>query len=262
MSALSLTPQQISVSLENKDGELRLDSRIVANGFGISNHTSYRTNVLMKYESTFAELGVIFKMTLDNGEIVWYLNQDQVNFAGTLSRNTEKAVNFKLNLVKAFSIAKQIIPIQNDRIRELELEVRLAELRGNLINTTSALVSLHGEALGLAIAGFDGQVVEVKIPVTEVLNPVTGNSEEFLDAKQLASEVRRRSGQKVKSNAEFVRKLRAANRDDLILPVTRNTVNEYIRPSDLDEAIEIVYGKYKQTLLQPVGELTRVNIIN
>jgi hypothetical protein len=45
-------------------------------------------------------------MTLDNGEIVWYLNQDQFNFAGTLARNTEKAVNFKLNLVKAFSIAK------------------------------------------------------------------------------------------------------------------------------------------------------------
>jgi hypothetical protein len=109
MANLILSPQQISASLENHEGELRLDSRIIASGFGLPNHTSYRTNVLMKYESELSELGVILKMTLDNGEIAWYLNQAQVNFAGTLARNTEKAVKFKLNLVKAFEMAKQTI---------------------------------------------------------------------------------------------------------------------------------------------------------
>jgi hypothetical protein len=257
MTALILTPQQISVSLENKDGELRLDSRVVADGFGLKNHKDYRNQVLEKYENTFAELGGVLKTPLENGEIVWYLNQDQVNFAGTLARNTEKAVAFKLNLVKAFSIAKQVIPVQNDRIRELELINQNLVLRHEFVQTTATLVALHGEALGLAIAGFDGQVVEVRIPVTETLDPVTGNSEEFLDAKQLVKEVERRSGQKVKSNSDFIRKLRAANRDDLILPVTRNATCEYVRPEDLDEAIRVVYGTSKQMLLKPVGMLVK-----
>jgi hypothetical protein len=89
MTTLILTPQQISVSLEDKEGQLRLDSRIVADGFGLKNHTDYRRQLLEKHEDSFAELGVVFKTTLSNGEIVWYLNQAQVNFAGTLARNTE-----------------------------------------------------------------------------------------------------------------------------------------------------------------------------
>lgn len=68
MTALSLTPQQISVSLENKEGELRLDSRIVADGFGLKNHKDYRNQVLEKYEATFAELRVVLKTTLSSGE--------------------------------------------------------------------------------------------------------------------------------------------------------------------------------------------------
>lgn len=252
MTALILTPQQISVSLEDKGGELRLDSRIVADGFGMKSHKSYRYDVLEKYESAFTELGAVIICPSENGEIVWYLNQAQVNFAGTLARNTEKAVNFKLNLVKAFEMAKQIIPSQNDRIRELELENENLKLKTNLVNITDTLVTMHGEALGLTIAGLNvGQVIEVKIPTTEVLNPITGDSVEFLDAKQLAAEVQRRSGQKVKSNADFVRKVKAANRDDLIVPVTRNATCEYIKPDDLDEAIELVYGRCKQQLLTP-----------
>jgi hypothetical protein len=64
--------------------------------------------------------------------------------------------------------------------------------------------------------------------------------------------VQRRSGQKVKSNADFIRKLKLANRDDLVLPVTRNTTCEYIAADKLDEAIDVVYGKCKQQLLTPV----------
>lgn len=89
---------------------------------------------------------------------------------------------------------------------------------------------------------------------TEVLNPVTGNSDEFLSAKQLADEVKRRTGQNIK-NADFIRKLKSANRDDLILPVTRNATAEYVKPEDLDEAMQIVFGNVKQGLLKPVGAI-------
>jgi phage regulator Rha-like protein len=50
-------------------------------------------------------------------------------------------------------------------------------------------------------------------------------------------------------------KLKAANRDDLILPVTRNATAEYIKPDDLDEAMLIVFGGAKQGLLKPVGAI-------
>lgn len=117
MANLILTPEQISVSLENKDGELRLDSRIMCKGFGLKSHSDYQYQVLQKYELQLAELGSVLKTEGLNGEIVWYLNQDQVNFAGTLARNTEKAVAFKLNLVKAFAIAKRLISSQVDLSR-------------------------------------------------------------------------------------------------------------------------------------------------
>lgn len=145
--------------------------------------------------------------------------------------------------------AELVIPLQNDRIRELELENENLKLRTGLVDLTNTIVGLHGEALGLTIAGLNiGQIIEIKIPVTEVLNPATGKCDEFLDAKQLASEVARRSGQKVK-NADFIRKVKSANRDDLILPVTRNMTCEYIRAEDLDEAIDVVFSQSKQRLL-------------
>jgi phage regulator Rha-like protein len=249
MTNLILTPQQISVSLEEKDGELRLDSRIVADGFGISNHTSYRTNVLLKYESAFTELGVILKMTLDNGEIVWYLNQDQANFAGTLARNTERAVNFKLNLVKAFSIAKQIIPVQNDRLRELDLELQLERERNKRIDRQDSMLAMHGRSVVLALNGCADAIVRDEIKVTEVINLDTGTTQKFLSADQLKIEVQKRTGQKVKSMKAFTDEIRKSGRDDLLVAVTRQATSEYVTPDRLDEAISIVYGKQRQKLI-------------
>jgi hypothetical protein len=137
MTTLSLTPQQISVSLENKDGELRLDSRIIAQGFGVKSHKDYRHDTLEKYQDKFAELGVVYSHPSENGEIVWYLNQAQVNFAGTLARNTEKAVNFKLNLVKAFEIAKSIAhPVSVPAILP---EVRAVQIANSIRHITDTL---------------------------------------------------------------------------------------------------------------------------
>jgi phage regulator Rha-like protein len=259
----SIVSANSSIEVSDHQGQLVVDSRVIALNLNIQHETVIKS--IRKYAAKFQSMGNLrFEIGTSqpnaNGAIhqvqFVYLNELQSNFLMTLSKNTDAVVECKFNLSIAFdkakSIIKTVIPAQNDRIRELELEVRLAELRNNMVNTTSTLVTLHGEALGLAIAGFDGQVVEVKIPVTEVLNPVTGDCKQFLDAKQLVSEVQRRSGQKVKSNADFIRKLKLANRDDLILPVTRNATCEYVTADKLDEAIDVVYGKCKQQLLTPV----------
>jgi hypothetical protein len=249
MTALILTPQQISVSLDNKDGELRLDSRIVADGFGLPNHTSYRTNVLMKYESTFAELGVILKMTLPNGEVVWYLNQDQVNFAGTLARNTEKAVAFKLNLVKAFSIAKQVIPFQNDRIRELELENENLKLRRHENDRQDFRLTAYGIQTTLLLEGKSDSVVEVDRPLLEVLDVASGTKFSGQTTKQLADYLNKNGGRSFKSGKELERELDKLGRNDLVDTVPRPALQAFVSKENLSEACKLLINNRQQQLI-------------
>ena len=165
MTALILTPQQISVSLEDKDGELRLDSRIMAQGFGVKSHSDYQYDTLRKYENQLAELGAVLNRSLPSGEIVWYLNQAQVNFAGTLARNTEKAVNFKLNLVKAFEIAKSIAhPVSVPAILPEVRAVQIANSIRHITDTLDDNPRLAQLLIDLSISG-----------IVEKTNLLTGN---------------------------------------------------------------------------------------
>lgn len=109
---------ELVLSLEIKEGEVRVDSRIICDGLGLENHTNYRRFVLEKYEASIALLGVCLKTTLADGTIVWYLNEAQANFAGTLSRNTKEAVEFKLRLVQAFSAMRA--QIQSDLEKKIQ----------------------------------------------------------------------------------------------------------------------------------------------
>jgi phage regulator Rha-like protein len=266
-SIVPVSSQELAVT--DLDGQLVVDSRLIAERLGLQHETVVKN--IRKYAADFQSMGNLrFEIGTShpnaNGaqhQISFVcLNELQANFLMTLSKNTDRVVWCKRDLVIAFDRAKQIIktviPAQNDRIRELELEVELERERNKRIDTTSTLVALHGEALGLTIAGLNvGQIIETRVPTTEVLNPATGSTSEFLSADQLAKEVKRRTGQNIK-NAEFIRKLKAANRDDLILPVTRNQTCEYVSPDWLDEAIEIVFSGSKQGLLKPVGAIARV----
>jgi hypothetical protein len=249
MTALILTPQQISVSLDNKDGELRLDSRIVADGFGLKNHTHYRNNVLVPNELSFAELGVVLKTTLPSGEIVWYLNQDQVNFAGTLARNTDKAVAFKLNLVKAFSIAKQVIPAQNDRIRELELEVRALELRRHENDRQDFRLTAYGIQTTLLLEGKSDSVVEVDRPILEVLDVASGTKFSGQTTKQLADYLNKNGGRSFKSGKELERELDKLGRNDLIDTVPRPALQAFVSKENLSEACKLLINNRQQQLI-------------
>ncbi len=94
------------ISLQHVGGELRIDHRIVAEGLRQKSHKDWRHNILEKYEADIADFGGVFKTTLDDGTVVWHLNEDQVNFVGSLSRNSRQVINFKKALVKEFSRAR------------------------------------------------------------------------------------------------------------------------------------------------------------
>jgi hypothetical protein len=203
----------------------------------------------MKHESTFAELGVIFKMTLETGEIVWYLNQDQVNFAGTLARNTEKAVAFKLNLVKAFSIAKQIIPAQNDRIRELELENENLKLRRHENDRQDFRLTAYGIQTTLLLEGKSDSVVEVDRPILEVIDAQSGVKFSGQTTKQLADYLNKNGGRNFKSGAELERELNKLGRADLVDTVPRKTLQPFVSKQNLMEACRILTDSRQQRLI-------------
>lgn len=256
--------QVSSLQVSDLDGQLVIDSRLIALNLGVQHETVIKN--IRKYADKFQamghlrfEIGTVTNSVGATNQVNFvYLNELQSNFLMTLSKNTDAVVECKFNLSIAFdkakSIIKTVIPALSEELQLSQQQNENLKLRLQLAEQTSTLVALHGESLGLAIAGFDGQVVEVRIATTEVLNPVTGYSDEFLSATQLSAEVKRRTGQNIK-NADFIRKLKAANRDDLILPVTRNATCEYVQVEDLDDAIKVVFGTSKQGILKPVGQI-------
>lgn len=100
------------VVFEN-NGELVVDSRLVAQELGIEHESFVRT--IGNYESLIEkEFGILrFEIGEIRGrgqpEKYYLLTEDQATFLMTLSRNTPEVVCCKLNLVKAFSKAKELL---------------------------------------------------------------------------------------------------------------------------------------------------------
>jgi len=102
----------VLVVFEN-DGELVVDSRLVAQELGIEHESFVRT--IGNYESLIEqEFGILrFEIGEIRGrgqpEKYYLLTEDQATFLMTLSRNTPEVVRCKINLVKAFSKAKELL---------------------------------------------------------------------------------------------------------------------------------------------------------
>mgnify|MGYP003378382674 CR=1 FL=1 len=101
------------IVLIHTDTEARIDSRLLAQGFG-NRHKSVM-NLIDRYADSFKTHGQLtFKKSVGkrehgggNAERYALLNEDQVYFLLTLSRNSETVVSLKSKLVKAFSTARR-----------------------------------------------------------------------------------------------------------------------------------------------------------
>lgn len=247
------------IDITEKDGTLVVDSRLIADELGIQHETFMRT--IKKYLEEIEDFGhlrfengtVTNSVGARNTVIFCYLNEDQATYVMTLSKNTDTVRQCKRALVKAFSDAKQvikeIIPQQSERIRELELQLAIAREVNRGKELDSTMLTLHGKEVTMALRGKSDQMVKSEIPVTEVVQPQTGRVDRILTADQLKTEVKKRTGQKLPSLKWFTDKLRKANRDDLLVAVTRHSTSEYIAPESLDDAIDIVFGSARQVLL-------------
>jgi hypothetical protein len=162
-------------------------------------------------------------------------------------RDNLAAAGFKLAVM--LELAPQQLAAQVQQ--HIDKEIRLQELKLETAKLVGDLTTLHGKELAMTAIGAADQIVRVETVVTEVVNPATGRSDKILSSDQLKRVVADRTGQTLKTMKLFTDKLKADGRDDLLIPVTRHSTTEYVDPSKLDEAIDVVYAKERQTLITP-----------
>ena len=248
-----------AITIENQNGILVVDSRLVALDLGIEHHSFMRT--IKKYQEQIEERFGLIRFEIESVKIegqrgtkhhafAW-LTEDQSLYLMTLSRNTEQVLDCKANLVEGFMKAKKIIPQlqQDNETLRLLLDLERERNKGKELDNT--MLTLHGDRVVLALRGKEDVIVEKETVVTEIVEPDKGRSTKILSADQLKKAVRDRTGQKLPSLKYFVEALRKAGRDDLIEAVPRSVIGEYPLAEKLDEAIKIVYGNRRQ---QVIGE--------
>ena len=102
-----------NLTVQEKDRVLVVDSRLVAIELGIK-HKSFMETVRKHEKQTEQAFGIL---RFETAEIIGkgqpekfvYLTEEQSIFMMTLSRNTEKVVQCKIQLVKAFSEARKLL---------------------------------------------------------------------------------------------------------------------------------------------------------
>jgi phage regulator Rha-like protein len=139
---------------------LVIDSRLIADYLEVAHKNVLGT--LDKYKQRIeSAFGIIAfetrKSERGRAERFAWLTEEQSTFLMTLSRNTDKVVSCKLELVKVFSRAKEIInlviPSQAQEIERLKLELQLAQTQERLLLTTQAIATMHGSQMVALILG-------------------------------------------------------------------------------------------------------------
>lgn len=249
---------------QNQQGILVVDSRLIAIELGVQHPYLFRT--IKKYLPEIEQLGqVCFKNATvinvkgaRNTLSYCFLTEPQANFVMTLSRNTKSVVNCKLKLVQSFEKAKQtikeVIPQQNDRIRELELELQIAQLEKESREIDQAMITLHGKETVLALRGKEDQLIEVKVPTLEVIDNRCNKKYEGMSLVQLKDLLNKRYGFKIKTGKEIERLIEKAGARRLLSIVPRSITVSYVPNQHIEEAISLCRQKLMPARQLLLGE--------
>lgn len=230
---------------------------------GLARLLDYDENNLRKFVKGGVDISILEAEILTPGGVRGvhlYLGSDVAKILRAISRSRisqavrDRADDIRDNLVSAgfklavmLELAPQKLKEQVDaHVSDLNKALEIERLRVRSQEHHGDMLLMHGSAW-LALQGVG--VAETKITVTEVVEPATGRSTEILSADQLKKAVKERTGQNLKTMIEFTTAIKAAGRDDLLIPVTRSSTSEYVIPSKLDEAIAIVYKNMQQRLI-------------
>lgn len=192
------------------DDQLVVDSRLIAEELEIA-HKSLRQTI-EKYLNELQGFGTIAFETASSKmpdgrpnpkpERFCYLNEDQATLLMTMSRNTEKVVICKVNLVKAFKQAKNAITqLQGNNqqltqeIEKLQLELALAKEQTKLSDSQMKLMAtvqlLETLSPGLAplVLGKADSIVERDLIVEKVIDRSRDRVTEGVTITELAKQM-------------------------------------------------------------------------
>lgn len=109
--------------LVNVEGEQRISSALIAKSIGVENRAI--SALIRKHKARLSTFGqVTFEMSPNGQKKVVLLNEDQATFILTLSKNSEKVVDFKHQLVTAFSNLRRKQAIVDENHAKVEWQER------------------------------------------------------------------------------------------------------------------------------------------
>jgi anti-repressor protein len=235
-----------SLEVSNLEGELVIDSRLIATRLGIGHDVLFRT--INKY---LAELQRFGHLRFQNGTVTnsvgatntvkfAYLNENQSALLMTMSRNTKQVVQCKIDLVSAFSAAKQIIstviPAQSERIQELQMELEIERLKTQREARQDTRIALHGLATTLLLEGKSDAVIEIEKPVLEVIDQRNNTSYKGQTLTQIKDFLLKKHGLKYKTGADIKRVLEQKGMSHLVAQTPRSILSDYV-PSENQQAV-------------------------
>lgn len=243
------------LQITEQNGDLVVDSRLIAARLDIEHDSFMRT--IKKYEKRIEQRFGIIRFEIGrsqpnaNGAVheIKYalLTENQATTLMTFSKNTDAVIECKLDLVAAFSEAKQIIktviPQQNDRLRELELVNENMRLEIQRMDRMSSMTALHGVPTTLCLIGRDNAIVEVEKPVIEVIDDRHNQQTKYSGqtCAQLKDYMKKRFGITFKSGADVQRVLEEIENKfgiSLLAELPRTVTTTYIPDEYTAKAIE------------------------
>ena len=253
-----------NLTVSERDSVLVVDSRLIAESLGIAHKNflatieKYRSHI----ESTF---GIIAfetrKSKRGKPEKFAWLTEEQSTFLMALSRNTEKVVNCKLELVKAFTEAKrlikQVIPAQTQEIEKLRLELEVAkaqqkaaEAQQKLLAASQALSIINPGLPALVLGKPEAVITQKEVVEKTVLVNSQGRSIATYEGLS-KTKVAKRLG--MKRARDLVDWLRSIGKEDVLKPGLTATACEYIPFSEIKE-LESLWASRQGTRQFLIGE--------
>lgn len=191
--------EPVDLSLTVNSVETRIDSRMLAQGFG--NKHKAVMSLIERYADRLKTLGILpFKKEVIKGrgqpECYCLLNEDQAYLLLSLSRNSDAVVRLKVKLVKAFGLARQ-----SAEMRQTEYLPSLYELQ-KVVHAKSAnssnqrrvqvnVAKLINKAVGIqagqrvaAPFGKQALVVVAQLVATQAMQAANDHHDGFQMAKK------------------------------------------------------------------------------
>ncbi len=239
-----------NLTIYERDSVLVIDSRLIADSLSIK-HKNFLATIekyQSKIESSFGAVAFEtreFKTKQGNRSVEKYawLNEEQSTFLMTLSRNTERVVQCKLELVKAFTKAKKlikkVIPAQTQEIEKLKLQLEVAKAQKEtafaqerLLAASSALAIINPALPALVLGRPDAVVTKTEVVEKTVLVNERGkaiSTYEGISKTKLA----KRYG--MKKASDVVHWLKSIGKEDILKPGLTATACQYVPSSELPE---------------------------